>query len=211
MKSSAATTGRGRDGPFFFAVHDGLYSERSFATLDFGDYLSLVLLDTGHVAPIGGEQAAWLDKTLAARADFSNLIVCNHVPAYPSFRPLTGLAGKLGTGEGNREHWVPLFERHNVDLVLEHHDHTFKRTHPLRDGHVDEARGILYLGDGSWGRLRSPKKPEERPYLAATNDVYHLTLHRLEGEQRFHMAIEESGRIIDVCSTRKKARRKSPG
>ena len=32
--------------PFFYALFDGLYPEHGFACLDFGDYLSLVLLDT---------------------------------------------------------------------------------------------------------------------------------------------------------------------
>ena len=40
--------------PFFYALFDGLYNETSYNTLDFGDYLSLVLLDTGHISPIGG-------------------------------------------------------------------------------------------------------------------------------------------------------------
>jgi hypothetical protein len=195
-----------KDAPFFFALYDGLYSDHSYATLDFGDYLSLVLLDTAHVSPIEGEQTAWLDKALSSRKDHPHLFVVNHVPAYPSFRPMEGeTKGKSGTGEGNRQHWVPLFEKHNVDLVLEHHDHTFKRTHPLKDGHVD-PNGIVYLGDGSWGKLRAPKKPEDRPYLAATHETYHLTLHRLEGDQAFHMAIEETGKIMDICSTQKKPR-----
>ena len=110
----------------------------------------------------------------------------------------------------NREHWVPLFERHNVDVVLEHHDHTFKRTHPLKDGLVN-ANGIVYLGDGSWGKLRAPKSPEERPYLATASGSYHMTLHRLEGEQRFHVAIEETGRIADICTTRKRRVASSAG
>lgn len=194
--------------PFFFALHDGLFAERSYATLDFGDYLSLVLLDTGHVAAINGEQTAWLDRVLAERVDRPHLIAANHVPAYPSYRKSEGEGGKAGTGELNRTHWVPLFERHNIDAVLEHHDHTFKRTHPLMDGRVD-SNGIVYLGDGSWGRLRSPKAPEDRPYLATTNESYHLTLHRLEGEQRFHVALEETGRVVDICMTKKRARRSS--
>ncbi len=194
------------DAPFYFALHDGLYADRSFATLDFGDYLSLVLLDTGHIAPIGGEQAAWLDKVLAERTERPHLIAVNHVPAYPSYRKFEGDGTNAGTGASNREHWVPLFERHNVDVVLEHHDHTFKRTHPLKDGLVN-TNGIVYLGDGSWGKLRSPKSPEERPYLATTSGSYHMSLHRLEGEQRFHVAIEETGRIADICTTRKRPRR----
>jgi hypothetical protein len=196
-----------KDAPYFFALHDGLYAERSFSALDFGDYLSLVLMDTGHVAPIDGEQTDWLDKTLAAREGFPNLIVVNHVPAYPSYRPAPSSEdGKGSTGEGNRKHWSPLFEKYNVDVVLEHHDHTFKRTHPMKDGHIDPS-GIVYLGDGSWGKLRAPQKPEERPYLATTHQAYHLTLHRLEGEQRFHMAIDEDGKVIDICNLQKKARK----
>jgi acid phosphatase type 7 len=89
---------------------------------------------------------------------------------------------------------------------LEHHDHTFKRTHPLKDGLVN-ANGIIYLGDGSWGKLRAPKSPEERPYLATTSGSYHMTLHRLEGAQRFHVAMEETGRVADICTTRKRPRR----
>lgn len=185
------------DSPSFLSVFDGLFHDTTYAALDFGDYMSLVLLDTGHIAPIGGEQTHWLAQTLQEREMRSHLFVANHVPAYPSFRSPAGLGG---TGEGNRNFWAPLFERHGVDAVLEHHDHTFKRTHPLIDGRPDRY-GVPYLGDGSWGQLRAPASPEKRPYLAAVGQAYHMTLHRLEGENRFHVALEESGRVADVCGS----------
>lgn len=194
-------------GPMYFSLFDGLYSETSYATLDFGDYLSLVLLDTGHVAKIEGEQTSWLDKVLRERQGLPHLLAVNHVPAYPSFRPEEAAKGKAGTGEGNRQHWVPLFERYQVDAVLEHHDHTFKRTHPLTGGHTDK-NGILYLGDGSWGKLRAPKPAEKKPYLATTSQSYHLTVHRLEDEQRFHVALDEYGKLVDVCMSGKKPRKR---
>src|SRR5262245_46364298 len=158
--------------PFFYALFDGLYPETGYAALDFGDYLSLVLLDTGHTTPIGGAQADWLEATLKARAERPNVMVVNHVPAYPSIRNYQGQNGKDGTGEGQRKFWVPLFEKYRVPVVLEHHDHTFKRTKPLLGGHVD-ANGVLYLGDGSWGRLRNPKRPDQLSYLAASSQDYH--------------------------------------
>jgi hypothetical protein len=193
--------GKGRDkAAQYLSVFDGFYCEKSFGVLDVGDYLSLVLLDTGHISAIGGEQADWLETTLRARQDRRHLIVANHVPAYPSYRAPEGSGDSLGTGEANRIHWCPLFEKYKVDAVLEHHDHTFKRTHPITDGRPDK-NGVLYLGDGSWGKLRIPKEPEERPYLAAVSKAYHLSVHRLEGEQRFHVALEESGRVADVCMT----------
>src|SRR6202011_1762030 len=83
--------------PFFYALFDGLYPDTGYATLDFGDYLSLVLLDTGHTSPIDGAQTFWLEKTLKARADHPHVIVVNHVPAYPSYRSMLGVGGKEGT------------------------------------------------------------------------------------------------------------------
>jgi hypothetical protein len=186
--------------PFFYALFDGLFPETGFATLDFGDYLSLVLLDTGHTSAIGGAQTDWLEKTLKARKDHPNVMVVNHVPAYPSYRSMTGRLGKEGTGAGNRKHWVPLFDRYRVPVVLEHHDHTFKRSKRLLGG-LEHDNGVLYLGDGSWGRLRSPRMPEQVPYLARTSRDYHLSLHRLQGRERFHLALDENGRVMDVCRT----------
>ena len=104
-----------------------------------------------------------------------------------------GHDGKEGTGEGNRKHWVPLFEKYRVPVVLEHHDHTFKRTKPLLDGLAND-NGVLYLGDGSWGRLRTPQTPEKLAYLAASSRDYHLSLHRIQGKERFHLALDEYGR-----------------
>ena len=184
----------------YFSVFDGFYSENSYGVLDIGDYLSLVLLDTGHAAPIGGAQTDWLERTLKERQQKPHLIVANHVPAYPSYRPAKLEDGKSGTGEEQRKNWCPLFERYNVDAVLEHHDHMFKRSYPLINGMKDK-NGVIYLGDGSWGKLRVPKEPEMRPYLAAMNSTYHVTVQRLEGDERFHVALSESGKITDVCRT----------
>jgi hypothetical protein len=126
------------------------------------------------------------------------VLVVNHVPSYPSYRNPVGAGGKKGTGEDQRKHWVPLFEKYRVPLALEHHDHTFKRTKPLLDGLAD-GNGVLYLGDGSWGRLRNPKRPDQLSYLAASSRDYHLSLNRIQGAERFHLALDEHGRVMDVC------------
>lgn len=191
--------------PFFYALFDGLYPEQGFATLDFGDYLSLVLLDTGHTTAIEGLQTDWLEKTLKDRVDHPHVLVVNHVPAYPSHRNMNAVAGKVGTGAGNREHWTPLFDRYRVPVVLEHHDHTFKRSKPLIDGMAD-VNGVHYMGDGSWGRIRPPQPLEDMPYLLKTSKDYHLSLHRIEGDERFHMALNDAGRIVDVCRTAQRVR-----
>jgi hypothetical protein len=184
--------------PFFYSMFDGLFTDTSYAAIDIGQYMSLVFLDTNHSSPIAGAQTDWLAKTLKERQDCPNLFVFNHVPAYPSHRDFHGEDGEFGTGEENRIHWCPLFERYRVDAVFEHHDHTYKRTHPLLDGRPNE-KGILYLGDGSWGKIRRPTKMAERPYLAVAHESYHLSVHRIEGPQQFHVGLSDSGQVVDVC------------
>ena len=192
--------------PFFYSLFDGLYPETGFATLDFGDYLSLVLLDTGHTTPIAGEQTAWLEKTLKARRDHPNVMVVNHVPAYPSFRkaeatpattasPPRPAPAKAIASTGCRC-------SRNTACRWCSNITTTPSSAPSRliDG-LGHDNGVLYLGDGSWGRLRTPQAPEKLPYLAATSRDYHLSLHRLQGEERFHLALDEYGRVMDVCRT----------
>ncbi len=197
---------QGRDAaPFFYSVFDGLFTDTSYGCLDFGDYLSLVFLDTNHNAPVAGAQTDWLSQTLKQREHMPTVFCFDHVPTYPSVRPVNFDDLDVGTGADNRKHWSPLFERYNVDAVFEHHDHAYKRTHPMLDGHIDK-RGVLYLGDGSWGRLRRPATPEQRPFLAVSHEAYHLSVHRIEGEQRSHVALTDTGRVVDVCVTTKKSR-----
>src|SRR5436190_3923832 len=83
--------------PHYLSVFDGLFRDVTYGVLDIGDYLSLVLLDTEHIAPIEGEQTDWLEKTLKERQDKPHLIVANHVPAYPSYRSMEGSNEKTGT------------------------------------------------------------------------------------------------------------------
>jgi len=197
-----------KEAPFFYSVFDGLYPESGYASLDFGDYLSLVFLDTNHTSPVEGAQTDWLERTLKYREERPTVFVFNHVPAYPSVRPMKYASGEEDAGAMNRKHWVPLFERYNVDAVFEHHDHAFKRTRPLLNGLINE-NGIVYLGDGSWGKLRRPETPEQRPYLALTDEAYHMSLHRIEGKERFHVALADTGRVVDVCVTQKRSHRRA--
>ena len=49
--------------------------------------MSIILLDSGHTHPVGGQQAEWLKNTLEAREKIPYKIAIYHVPAFPSVRP----------------------------------------------------------------------------------------------------------------------------
>ena len=89
------------EAPFFYAVFDGLYPETGYASLDFGDYLSLVFLDSNHTSPVAGAQSDWLDKTLKAREEMPTVFAFNHVPSYPSVRQMDDMK-KIDAQSGRR-------------------------------------------------------------------------------------------------------------
>lgn len=164
----------------------------AYNVLDFGRYLSMILLDTEHTSPVAEEQAQWLEKTLRDRREVPHVFPLYHVTAYPSHRNFDGRVEQLV-----REHWVPLFESLGVRVAFENHDHTYKRTHPIRGGRVD-AQGVVYMGDGSWGVTPRTVHPlEDTWYLAAAESVRHFLLVTLYPNQRHVIAIDSKGRLID--------------
>lgn len=182
--------------PFFYALFGPLYPNRgTYQSLNFGDYLTFFLLDSGHTAKHGGQQTKWLSAALDARPEVTHRFAAYHVPAYPSHRPFDGPYSSPA-----REHWVPLFEKHQLDAVFEHHDHTYKRTHRLLNDqpHPD---GILYLGDGAWGRTPRTVNPD-LSYLAVAKserNVIRVTLDP-SGTQAY-LAVDEHGETLDEAAS----------
>ena len=185
--------GTPEDAPFFYSLFDNVQEDRAYWALDIGDELSILILDSNHTAEVEGTQTEWFESALAERSDREHLLAAYHVPAFPSAKALDDEErGSI------RDHWVPLFEAYDVDVAFEHDDHTYKRTHRLLDGEPDED-GVLYLGDGAWGReAREPDSPAERPYLAVSESALHVIDVELsaDGSRRFE-AVGPDGETVD--------------
>ncbi|TVR07658.1 MAG: metallophosphoesterase, partial [Planctomycetota bacterium] len=176
---------------FAFPGHPG------YGTLDFGDYLSLIILDSEHTNRIPGRQTAWLHQALEKRAGQRHVIPVYHVPAFPSHRGYDDTASRLA-----REHWLPLFDiQGNIRVAFEHHDHTYKRTPPIRGLEVSRDDGIVYVGDGAWGVATRPvHDPETTWYLDRAESVRHAIIMTIHGDTLDFEVVSEDGDIIDRFS-----------
>ncbi len=175
--------------PYFYNLF-AFPSHPGYGVVDFGDYLSIILLDSDHSGPIEGNQTKWLESTLRSRSDIPHVFPIYHVPGFPSFRPFDGESSVRV-----REHWVPLFEDFGVELAFEFHDHTYKRTFPiLNEQHSD--KGIIYIGDGAWG---VPLRPVNRNrwYIEKGISTLNLILVSLHGNYRDIKVLDSHGNIID--------------
>ena len=172
------------EAPYYTALHAYARAPQ-YDVIDVGDYLSLVLLNTSHTAPVQGPQTEWLRGALAARTAVRYVFPVYHVPGYPSVRAFDG-----GTSVLVRQHWMPLFEQFGVRVAFENHDHAYKRTYPIRAGRRDST-GVVYIGDGAWGAVPRPigrEQTEPAWYIETAKSVNHaifVTLGALDA--RFEM------------------------
>ncbi len=155
-----------------------------YHVLDFADYLSLFVLDSGHTHPVTGPQTRWLKDQLAARSASLHRLAIYHVPAYPSFRRMTD-----PQCAAVRKHWPPVFDQFGLHAAFEHHDHTYKRTFPLKAG-KPKSDGVVYLGDGCWGcRPRKVLPANAARWLAYSASKRHFIEVTLSKHERTYRAI----------------------
>ena len=153
--------------------------------------VSLITLNTE--TELGGEQRDWLAGTLAAIAPERRWLAAQyHRPAFPSVR-------SAADGIPRRTHWVPLFEEYGVALGMESHDHSLKRTVPIRSYAPDFERGVVYIGDGGLGApLRNPDPDRwwlQEPGMVGS--VYHVHVLTFGEEELHGRAYGMGGDVVD--------------
>lgn len=150
------------------------YGDVAFVALDSNDVSYEIPHNLGYT---GGRQTAWLAAQLAQlRAPGSGvefIVVVFHHCAYST--------GNGHSSEGGiREHWVPLFDRYEVDLVINGHAHAYERTSQLRGGKitgvaprsssVDARTGTTYITAGGGGQTAGRSFTAPRGFVVTTGE-----------------------------------------
>lgn len=87
-------------------------------------------------------------------------------------------------------------------MVLENHDHNYKRSFPIRGGQRADD-GVVYLGDGAWGVFVVGVPSENRWFLEKAIPINHFILIRLDGADALFEAINLKGEVIDRYAARR--------
>lgn len=174
-------------GPLFdevFGFPGGV--KKDYFRTKLGDGVTLLTLDTN--TALTGDQRDWLAAELADARDSRWLLTSYHRPAFPAVKS-SGPA---------RDHWVPLFEQYDVDLVLESDGHALKRTVPIRDDQYDPT-GVTYVGEGGLGV--GQRSPKDRWYLdrpGYAESAHHVQLLEFGRDRLGYRAIGGDGTILDM-------------
>jgi len=88
------------------------------------------------------EQANWLEKILTENKSLWTIITV-HQPIYSM--------GKKRDQRKTKNAFLHLFDKYNVDLVLQGHDHVYARTHKLKNDKIvsDNESGTVYITSNS--------------------------------------------------------------
>ncbi|MFF3496193.1 purple acid phosphatase family protein [Streptomyces sp. NPDC002795] len=166
-------------------VYSFTYGSVGVIALDANDVSYEIPANKGYT---DGKQTAWLDKRLGelrARDDIEFVVVFFHHCTYST--------STHASDGGVRDAWVPLFAKHQVDLVINGHNHVYERTDAIRgtgNGEVgkpvpvgastDPTRdGIVYVTAGGAGK-------DLYGFGPGVKDSYEGNVHDRESIVTFH-------------------------
>ncbi|MEU2868428.1 metallophosphoesterase family protein [Streptomyces olivoreticuli] len=137
-------------------VYSFVYGNVGVVALDANDVSYEITANTGYT---GGKQTRWLDRRLGElrkQRGLDFIVVFFHHCAFST-------TNSHASEGGVRDAWLPLFEKHKVDLVINGHNHVYERTDAIRGtgvgkklpigGSADSTRdGIVYVTAGGAGK-----------------------------------------------------------
>jgi uncharacterized protein (TIGR03437 family) len=117
-----------------------------YYSFDWGD-IHFSYVDSNLVgADAGHRMLAWLDRDLAATAQYWKIVVLHHPPYATGHHAADPVCGAV------HAQVVPLVEKHGVHMLLGGHEHGYERTLPLAsDQPVASGNGTVYVISGGGG------------------------------------------------------------
>ncbi|MBP8261225.1 MAG: metallophosphoesterase family protein, partial [Verrucomicrobia bacterium] len=172
------------EGPLSYA-YSALPGNESWFAFDYGNS-RFIFLDSEASTSAAPEQFAWLTSELARaetqRAAFR--IVCFHKLPYANLWNGGGYTGEAWV----RNDWVPLFQQHHVDLVINGHAHNYNR---------GATNGVTYVVVGGGGGELDTERVARWPLFTVEHSLYHYARMAVAGHTLTWEVFSNTGQPLD--------------
>ena len=161
--------------------------------------VGIVILNS-EIEPKGLQQQFLVDSLGQFQDDNVNWqLAAYHTPLYPAVKKVKKRTKKA---------WVPIFEKFDLNLVLECDGHNIKRTVPIRADKVSDD-GIVYLGEGGMGAPQRSAK-QNLWYLQKPgyfDKGHHIMTLEFSEHSILYTTIKLGGQIVDSTAFKSKTRK----
>jgi hypothetical protein len=140
-------------------------------------------------------QKAWLEEDLSANAAARWKIVFFHHPPYSQGGHDSNLLVRIDL--------CPVFDKYDVDVVFNGHNHFYQPTYPLRGGEVTNTHPYKYSGDDgtlyvvTGGGGASLYDPVENWFVANQEKSYHCCRIHIDSGWLRGNCIDINGELLD--------------
>lgn len=142
------------------------------------------------------DQARWMDSVLVTNP-YRWSVVTMHHPIYST--------GRERDDRKTREAFLPIFDRHHVDLVLTGHDHTYARSFKLLNGKVvsDSLPGTVYVVSSSGPKFYAYTSPFDSLMAKSGMNAQWYQIITVDGGRLNYSAHAADGTLYDSFELRK--------
>ncbi|NQT27509.1 metallophosphoesterase family protein [candidate division KSB1 bacterium] len=168
-----------------------LNNNEAWWSQDYGP-VHIIGLDSNQPGEPGTEQYEWLVNDLETHQDAKWIIAMFHHPLFN--------ANKWRDTYYLRWHWHPLFEKYNVDIVINGDDHYYYRSLPIGLT-AEEQNGVTYIISAGGGAPLYPTTHED--YVAQRRSIYHYTVFDIQGDHLIGRAVNVDGKVFDTWGMHK--------
>lgn len=136
------------------------------------------------------EQAIWLEKVLSENKN-KWIIVAIHQPIYSM--------SKGRDQKNTRNAFLPAFDKYNVDLVIQGHDHVYARTGKMKNNALveSEKQGTVYITSNAGSDEYTPRSINTPFALKIGNKVQLFQVLTIDGSTLDYKAYSVTGKLYD--------------
>ena len=191
--------GEGQD-LYWYKKYHRLGEEEAFYTFNYGNSAFFMLNSNARKEEFkaGGKQYQWLDEQLEKSTAKWNFVCMHHAP-YSTDENDYGNSweGKEEYGDKLVKQLIPVFEKHQVDIVFFGHLHTYSRMGPIAKEQIDNKNGVWYIQTGGAGGNLEDFGPTRAWFSEKVYAGHHYCLVNINQGKLVFKMYDTEGRLKD--------------
>ena len=153
----------------------------------------------------GGVQYEWLKEKLEASTARWKFVAHHHCPFSSDENDFgnTWEGKESSLGDPKFDELKRLYEAEGVDVVFYGHVHAYERSWPLKEGQVDQEKGVVYIKSGGAGGHLEDFVPTHSWFSTKTQRGHHYCKVDIHGDTFSFKMYDSEGRMKDFLELNK--------